>query len=419
MKIEVVGTVFFALALLHAFLLERLKRAVPLANRPSPFLWQLVTEIEFVFALWAGLLLVSCGLFIPHGVFRPYLEQMHFQEALFVFLIMMVSATQPVLNFARRMLHQLSAKLVKWLPVEPVVVEIFIVLTVGPLLGSLFTEPVAMTVSSLLLSLMLKSPSRRVLYSLLAVLFVNVSIGGSLTPFAAPPILMVVTKWGWNFSDVFFQLGVRGICAVMLNGFFFTFYFRRQLVQDFASLQLSRDELSQGWIFLINLTFAGLAIFFVHHTTMTFVLLIGFLLFWFSTKKSQGALRWHESLAIALFLSGLVVLGPFQAWWLRPLLQGGQSLGVYLSATVLTGFVDNAALTFLGSQVEGLSDSVKWALVSGALVGGGLTLMANAPNPIGATFLRSRFEGGQISMLRLMKAALLPTLVALICYWRF
>jgi predicted cation transporter len=88
---------------------------------------------------------------------------------------------------------------------------------------------------------------------------------------------------------------------------------------------------------------------------------------------------------------------------------------VYFGAAALTAITDNAALTYLGSLVPGLSDEFKYALVAGAVAGGGLTVIANAPNPAGAALLRGRFADGQIAPLGLLAGAALPTVVALLC----
>ena len=88
---------------------------------------------------------------------------------------------------------------------------------------------------------------------------------------------------------------------------------------------------------------------------------------------------------------------------------------VYYGATALTAITDNAALTYLGSLVEGLSEEFKISLVMGAVTGGGLTLIANAPNPAGAAILKVKFSDQTISAKDLFLAASLPTLVAIIC----
>jgi predicted cation transporter len=118
---------------------------------------------------------------------------------------------------------------------------------------------------------------------------------------------------------------------------------------------------------------------------------------------------------VGFFLGGLVVLGGVQAWWLQPLLQRLSDLGLYLGATGLTAITDNAALTYLGSLVD-LTDSAKYSLVAGAVSGGGLTVIANAPNPAGYGILKDSFTDGTISPVGLFLAALIPTIIVMLCF---
>ena len=119
---------------------------------------------------------------------------------------------------------------------------------------------------------------------------------------------------------------------------------------------------------------------------------------------------------VLFFWAGLVVLGGQQQWWLEPLLRGMDATTVYAGATALTAVTDNAALTYLGSLVEGLSDEFKYALVTGAVTGGGLTVIANAPNPAGFAILRGSFEDEAIHPLGLLIAAMPATLIAVIAF---
>jgi Na+/H+ antiporter NhaD/arsenite permease-like protein len=146
----------------------------------------------------------------------------------------------------------------------------------------------------------------------------------------------------------------------------------------------------------------GLFLFFVGYTT--------------AYARYQNKLIIRESLLVAFFLAGLVVLGSQQKWWLQPLLVNLDSTTVYYGATILTAITDNAALTYLGSLVEGLSDEFKYSLVAGALTGGGLTVIANAPNPAGYSILKSSFDQGAISPLYLFLYAIPPTIIAIIAF---
>jgi Na+/H+ antiporter NhaD/arsenite permease-like protein len=130
----------------------------------------------------------------------------------------------------------------------------------------------------------------------------------------------------------------------------------------------------------------------------------------------QDRLILREGLLVAFFLAGLVVLGGQQQWWLEGLLRSMSPDTVFWAATGLTAITDNAALTYLGSLVEGLSPEFKYALVAGAVTGGGLTVIANAPNPAGFAILKGYFDEEAISAAGLFAAAALPTLVAALAF---
>jgi Na+/H+ antiporter NhaD/arsenite permease-like protein len=108
----------------------------------------------------------------------------------------------------------------------------------------------------------------------------------------------------------------------------------------------------------------------------------------------------------------LVVLGGMQRWWLQPIVSSLAPTALFFSAMGLTAITDNAALTYLGSLIVGIPDASKYMLVAGAVAGGGLTVIANAPNPAGVALLKSGFEDGSIGAGGLFFGALLPTAVA-------
>ncbi|MFR4417929.1 MAG: putative Na+/H+ antiporter [Akkermansia sp.] len=119
---------------------------------------------------------------------------------------------------------------------------------------------------------------------------------------------------------------------------------------------------------------------------------------------------------VGFFLAGLVILGGVQAWWLEPVLT---RLGDYamVGATLLTAFNDNAAVTFLASTVPNLPEAVKYSVVAGAVTGGGLTVIANAPNPAGQAILGKYFKG--INPLWLFAWAAFPTAIVFIFFTCF
>jgi predicted cation transporter len=155
---------------------------------------------------------------------------------------------------------------------------------------------------------------------------------------------------------------------------------------------------------------------FSHHPIVFVALFLFFLGFAEAYKRYQTRLMLREGLMVAFFLGGLVVLGGQQKWWLQPVLTGLSPTTLFYGATLLTAITDNAALTYLGSLVDGVSDAFKYSMVAGAVTGGGLTVIANAPNPAGFAILKGSFEDGAIGALGLAAGAALPTLVAVAAF---
>ena len=129
-------------------------------------------------------------------------------------------------------------------------------------------------------------------------------------------------------------------------------------------------------------------------------------------KAHQSRLIIKEALLVGFFLAGLVVLGGMQQWWLQPIVSGLEPRVLFFGALALTAVTDNAALTYLGSLIDGISAQAQYMLVAGAVAGGGLTVIANAPNPAGVALLRGGFNNGAVSMPGLLAGALAPTVVA-------
>jgi len=290
-----------------------------------------------------------------------------------------------------------------------------LVLVLVPLLGSFITEPAAMTLAALMLAenFFARPISTRLKYATLGVLFVNISIGGTLTSFAAPPVLMVAAKWGWDSSFMLATFGWKAAVAIAVNTAGVALIFGKEL----ARLPLQEAAATDAppvpkALVLVHLMFLAGVVLFAHHPAVFMGLFLFFLGVATAYQRHQDRLILREGLLVAFFLAGLVVLGGQQQWWLQPVLMSMSSEAVFFGATLLTALTDNAALTYLGSLVEGLSEGFKYALVAGAVTGGGLTIIANAPNPAGIAILRPHFDQQAVNPLGLLMAALLPTLVA-------
>jgi hypothetical protein len=411
--VEIAATVIFAIAVLHTFstrFFEHLAHVQP--NHAG--LWHLLGEVEAVFGFWAMVLLVVMAFGVSKSDALHYLESRNFTEPAFVFVIMVIAASRPIIDVAGALLSFIA----RLLPLNPAISYYFVVLSVGPLLGSFITEPGAMTLSALLLRQRFYSRNApaKFLYGTLGVLFVNVSIGGTLTPYAAPPVLMVAERWGWDTAFMLKTFGWKAAAAVIVNAAGAALLFRGYL-REVPTVSKALQRIDVPWFIIIAHVLFLIGVVVTNHHPLVFgALFLFFLGFTEAYKKHQSPLLLREGLMVAFFLAGLVVLGGLQKWWLQPVLSSLSPTILYYGATVLTAITDNAALTYLGSLVDGTTAEFKYALVAGAVTGGGLTVIANAPNPAGFALLRDSFEDGAISALGLLIAALPPTIVAIMAF---
>lgn len=407
--IEIVAAALLAVAVVHTFSTKYFEHLAHV-NKRHAGLWHLMGEVEVVFGFWAMVLLLFFA--VTHGTKQSlqYLETRNFTEPAFVFVIMVIAASKPIIDVTGALLLRLS----HYLPLSPPVAYYVTVLSVGPLLGSFITEPAAMTLTALLLRerFFSRNAPSRFLYATLGVLFVNISIGGTLTPFAAPPVLMVADRWGWDVAFMMKTFGWKAAVAVTVNAVAVTYLFRSYL-RELPTISKALERLeTPGWIVGVHLAFLTAVVVASHHAIVFAALFLFFLGFVEAYEKHQSKLLLREGLLVAFFLGGLVVLGGMQKWWLQPVLADLKPHVLFVSTVLLTAITDNAALTFLGAQVDGVSEAFKYSLVAGAVTRGGLTVIANAPNPAGFALLKGSFEDGAISPLGLATAALPPTFVA-------
>jgi hypothetical protein len=448
--------------------------------------------------------------------------KVNFVEPLFVVVIMVLASTRPILKISEivmeKIANMLGGSLIAWW---------LSILTLGPLIGSFITEPAAMTIAALLLGrkFYVLEPSTRFKYATLGLLFVNISVGGTLTHFAAPPVLMVAEPWGWGFTHMMMHFGWKAAIGIVLANGVYCFAFRKefsQLQEQFTVLRLkeeiltkhlSRDEMEAAideiaaevrteggyreklmelideftakvkaplenqylqsfgsldidpdlarkafhrrfeeirlyrmrrefpnllskeerapfkdpnwdlredpvpvWMIIVHILFMGWTIFTAHYPALFIAGMMFFLGFAVVTEDYQNNIDLKPALLVGFFLGGLVVHGGVQGWWIEPVLGSLSEFPLMVMATVLTAFNDNAAITYLSTLVPGLTDSLKYAVVAGAVAGGGLTVIANAPNPAGQAILKDYFEGG-VSPLGLLLGALVPTFIMFAMYW--
>ena len=413
--LDILGSILFGCAVVHTFSVKKfqqLARKYPEGSLGENF-FHLFGEVEVVFGIWAAMFIISIALITGPQSAISYVQGRNFTEPMFVFVIMAVCSTKPIIEFTN-LLISFMAKLIP----GPKEFGFYITsLTFGCWLGSFITEPAAMTVVALLLYKRFYSAgiSLRFKYATLGLLFVNISIGGTLTPFAAPPVLMVAAKWDWDFVFMASNLGWKGMLASALSTLVVAYKFRNELkvVEEKKKAKISIPK----WVYVIHLLFLGMIVITAHYPELFIGIFLFFIGLFTVTKEYQDILKLKSGMLVGFFLAGLVVLGGPQQWWLEPLIRKLDALPLYTGAMLLTAITDNAALTYLGSLVPDMRDTSKYALVAGAVVGGGLTVIANAPNPAGFGILNPAFGEEGISPIKLFINALFPTLIAALCFW--
>lgn len=543
---NVIATLIFFFAIIHTFLTSRFlaishkwehqheqKIADGVVDKHSVHhgarLFHFLGEVEAVFGIWAVALFIAIFVFYDWSTVVFYAdERVNFTEAEFVVVVMTLAATRPILKLAEsimwRIANLLGGTLTSWW---------FTILTFGPILGSFITEPAAMTISALLLANKLYElqPSDKFKYGTIGLLFVNVSIGGTLTHFAAPPVLMVASPWNWSMAYMCTNFGWKAVIGILIsNGLYFLIFkkelsqlqqkfelrnlkdeiqrryldrreveaefdriaagldeesgftktftqkteaavikikerlgdrlkerhlpsiikegidrtlVREAFEQRFEEIKLSayrrlfpgllpkdqrppfedpdwdeRDDPVPAWVTFVHLLFLGWTILNAHHPELFVLGFLLFLGFAIVTSPYQNRITLKPALLVGFFLAGLVIHGGVQGWWIEPVLGNLKEIPLMLGATILTAFNDNAAITFLSTLVPGFTDSLKYSVVAGAVAGGGLTVIANAPNPAGQSILKKYFENG-VSPAGLLKAAIVPTAIVWLVFLVF
>ena len=409
MNIETAAAVLFASALVHTFSTKFFERLARKSSRHAG-LFHLLGEVEVVFGFWAIVLVATMALLVGGSEAIAYAESRQYTEPLFVFVIMVVAASRPVVE----LIQGLVIFVARLAPVRTVLAQVWLCMALVPLIGSLITEPAAMTLAALMLAPLVFRPGipEWLKYGALGVLFVNISVGGTLTSFAAPPVLMVAATWNWDSAFMLAQFGWKAVITVVVNATVITYLLRRHLA-DAPPESLGTDTARiPPIVSAIHLGLLAAVVAFAHHPVIFLGLFLLFMGFTQAYARYQTPLILKEALLVGFFLAGLVVLGGMQQWWLQPIVSGLEPTALFFGALGLTALTDNAALTYLGSLIEGMSDAAKYMLVAGAVAGGGLTVIANAPNPAGVSLLKQGFNDGSIGAGELLLGAALPTAVA-------
>ncbi|MEI6492916.1 MAG: putative Na+/H+ antiporter [Verrucomicrobiota bacterium] len=372
-------------------------------------------EVEAVFGIWVIPLAIAMTAMEGPVTARAYINGVNFTEPIFVVVIMAIASSRPVLYFAEGCLRLVAnfgrgTPAAWWLSL----------LTAGPLLGSFVTEPAAMTICAMLLvaKFYKLEPSMPLRYATLGLLFVNISVGGTLTHFAAPPVVMVASKWDWNLPFMMVHFGWKAALGIAVANLLTFLLFRRELLalHDSGDDPANRKAPVPAWIVAVHLLFIAFVVYASHYAAVVVLTFMLFQAFVMATERNQDLINLKSPILVGFFLAGLVIHGGCQEWWIEPVLTSLNPLQLLLGSTVLTAFNDNAAITYLASLVPGFSIQAKLAVMAGAVAGGGLTVIANAPNPAGQSILQNHFGADGVDAVKLLLAALVPTAIMILAF---
>lgn len=445
---NLIATIIFFLAIVHTFLTARFRHAAHEAEkahreklltrysepetdndndgRPDEVSFKgqvlhFLGEVEAVFGIWVVVLLIALSLDEGWDRALSYVDfRVTYTEPMFVVVIMAIAASRPILKFARQLMAGIAS-----IGKKSIAAWWLSILIVGPLLGSFITEPAAMTISALLLCSQFYDlkPSPKFAYATIGLLFVNISVGGTFTHFAAPPVLMVAGPWEWGMMHMLTNFGWKALVGIVISTGLYYFVFRKEfaamearVASDPQMAPASGDGPAiPGWITIVQLMFLGWTVLVAHHPAFFIGGFLFFLAFAQATAHHQDKIDLKPPLLVGFFLAGLVTHGGLQGWWIEPVLTRLGETSLFAGATILTAFNDNAAITYLATLVPGFTDELKYAVVAGAVTGGGLTVIANAPNPAGQSILQRYFPDG-VTPLGLLAGALVPTLIMAACF---
>src|SRR5260221_2217257 len=419
---NLVGTLIFLGAIIHTFLaskfmliahrLEHQYHALEEQEKDSPDnkelsrmrdrlqfraqVFHFFGEVEAVFGIWLIPLAIAILLMKGWSTLTSYAASIDPAEPVFVVVVMAMASSNPVLRFAEACLAKVAS-----LGRSSIAAWWLAILTVGPLLGSFITEPAAMTICALLLRQKFYDlrPSFPLRYATLALLFVNISVGGSLSHFAAPPIVMVATRWDWSLPFMLTNFGWKAVLGILVANTIYYLRFRRELAELRPKPGKGDSERRSipNQIIVVHLLFIAWVVLVAHYTLLVVLGFLFFLAFVEATRRYQVVTSLRGPLLVGFFLLALVIHGRIEQWWIEPVLSSLSEWPLMIGAMLLTALNDNAAITYLASLVPGFSDSLKYAVVAGAVAGGGLTGVFNAPNPPRQSIFVFRFWGEGVS----------------------
>jgi len=429
MQFNFIATGIFFLAILHTFLtpyLFSLSRKFSKKSKRATKNWRhyhfvseicyLLSEIEVVFGIWLLPLLLFATWFLGWDEVISYLHGRDYTYAFYIMVIVVVMTSGPIIAFAEKILDKVAL-----LGKESPGAWWWTILTIGPLLGAFLKEPGAMALCAALLLKKFYSfkPSTPFKYATLGLLFTNISVGGTLTTFASRALFIVASKRGWDTTYMLTHFAWKACLGILLANATYYFIFKKEFKETFPKkLRSTIKKDIPFWITFLHLLFVTAIVLTANHVSLFIAVFILFLGFYKATTFYQSPLHLRSAVLVGFFFASLLIHGELQGWWVVPLLQQLPQVGAMFMSFVLSAFMDNAVVNYLSLEVPHFNEMKHYLMVSGAMSAGALTIVANAPNPLGHAILRSAFSD-KISLFYLFLGALFPSCLLLFIFWVF
>ena len=369
-------------------------------------------EVEVVFGVWCIPLLLAISYVYDWKTALNYVNALNYNEALFIMVSLALTSTRPILQLAEKWLGKVASlggnsPSAWWLTL----------LTVGPFLGAVFKESVAMTILAMLLSRYFYKfhPTPRLAYTTLALLFLYVSVAGMLTSFASSSVYVVKGAWKWTTPFMLQTFGWKVLLGIVTCNLIYFLVCHADLIKlDRNAAQTPVKQVPSLpipiWITAVHVIVLIWIILNSENTIIALGSFVLFLGFYLATAPYQHFMELLEPLLVGFFLASLLILSGLQIWWIEPLLSNLGNYGSYVASLLISAFIHNTSANILYTHIPHLSDALKYFLFCGTMVGGALTIMSNGPNIIGYTILSKHFDYS-ISLKKLFFIALWPTII--------
>lgn len=433
MNFQIASTIIFFSAVVHTFLTPTLhdyskklasrKKTYPEKWKQFHFLsevMELFSEVEIVFGIWLIPLVLVFTIYEGWTSTLSYLNSRDYTHAMYITVILVVIGSRPIITFAEKILERI-ARIGRDTPAA----WWWSILIIGPLLGSILKEPAAMALSAILLKKKFYNyqVSQKFKYATLGLLFMNISVGGMLTSFSSRALFIVATKWEWDWRYMLTRFGWKVVLGLILSTSLYFFVFYKEFKRNFPKMlpALEKDEAEHPtplWITLVHLVFVALIVLSGETASLFIGIFLFFLGFWRATSFYQTPLHIKSAILVGFFFASLIIHGELQGWWIIPLMQNLSHFWAMEVSYLLSAFMDNAIVSYLTLDIPHFDDLKHYLIISGAMSAGGLTLIANAPNPMGHSILRSSFHE-KISFFGLFLGALIPSLIYFSLFWVF